>query len=261
MFRCRTSAAYPWKVGSYYALVTAPRDIEEGSVTPVRHWSGRETRALREALRMSVREFAARLGTSDRTVSNWEAGGQHTRPRPVWQASLDTLLQQASDSERARFELLRAPADEPPESADAAVPLEPMKRRAVLTTGLVAAAVPALRLEDLHRVVASLEDARRSFDGSTADYLREKLASCAADDGDRGARANLPVVLGIIGMIDGAVRAAKPALQRELLTIGARSAEFAGWLYRDIGVPDWADYWRDRAMEWAQAAGDTAMQG
>lgn len=211
---------------------------------------------------MSVREFAARLGASVRTVSNWEAGGQHTRPRPVWQASLDTLLQQASDGERTRFQLLCAPQGSQPESPDATtVRLEPMKRRAVLTTGLVAAAVPALRLEDLHRVVAALEDARRSYDGSIADYLRERLAICAADDGDCGARANLPVVLGIIGVIDGAVRTVKPVLQRELLAIGARSAEFAGWLYRDIGIPDWADYWRDRAMEWAQAAGDTAMQG
>ena len=29
-------------------------------------WSGREVRALREARRMSVREFAAHLGVSDR---------------------------------------------------------------------------------------------------------------------------------------------------------------------------------------------------
>ncbi|MGH4011611.1 MAG: NB-ARC domain-containing protein [Pseudonocardiaceae bacterium] len=42
----------------------------------LRRWSGRETRALREALRMSVRTFAAHLGISDRTVPKWEAGGE-----------------------------------------------------------------------------------------------------------------------------------------------------------------------------------------
>jgi hypothetical protein len=136
-----------------------------------------------------------------------------------------------------------------------------MKRRAVLTTGLAAAALPALRLDDLHRVVAALEDARRYLDGSVADHLRKCLAVCADDDGARGPRATLPIVLGIIGVIDGTVRQARPAFQRELLALGARSAEFAGWLYRDVGAPDWADYWRDRAMEWAQAAGDTTMQG
>jgi transcriptional regulator with XRE-family HTH domain len=36
-------------------------------------WTGVESRALREALRLSVREFAARLGVSDRMVSKWGA--------------------------------------------------------------------------------------------------------------------------------------------------------------------------------------------
>jgi hypothetical protein len=45
------------------------------------------------------------------------------------------------------------------------------------------------------------------------------------------------------------------------LSVAAKSAEFAGWLYRDIGVPEMASYWRDRAIEWAQEAGDSAMQG
>jgi transcriptional regulator with XRE-family HTH domain len=62
---------------------------------------------------MGVREFAARLGVSDRTVSKWEARSSGVHPRPVWQAALDTVAQQASDEERARFELLLAvPADQ-----------------------------------------------------------------------------------------------------------------------------------------------------
>jgi transcriptional regulator with XRE-family HTH domain len=69
-------------------------------------WSGRETRALREAKRMSLREFAAYLGVSDRTVSKWEAGADRMRPRPDSQAILDTVLERASDEVRARFDLL-----------------------------------------------------------------------------------------------------------------------------------------------------------
>jgi transcriptional regulator with XRE-family HTH domain len=194
-------------------------------MTSVRRWSGRETRALREALRMSVREFAARLGASDRTVSNWEAGGQTTRPRPVWQASLDTLLQQASGNEQARFELLVTPA-EPSAAAETAVALDAVKRRSVLN-GLTAVALPALGLEDLHRMVTAVDEGRRSVNANVADYLRQQLAVCAADDGTRGPRATLPVVLGIIGVIDDGVRHARPDLQRELLSIGARGAEFA----------------------------------
>jgi transcriptional regulator with XRE-family HTH domain len=80
-------------------------------MTPVRRWSGFESRALRQALRLSVREFADHLGASARTVSNWEADGRRIQPRPVWQAALDTALRQATDEARARFELLlTAPA-------------------------------------------------------------------------------------------------------------------------------------------------------
>jgi hypothetical protein len=45
----------------------------------------------------------------------------------------------------------------------------------------------------------------------------------------------------------------------ELLTVGARYAEFAGWLYQDAGDPQAAAYWSDRAMGWAQAAGNDLM--
>lgn len=78
-------------------------------MTTVRKWSGRETRALREAKRMSVREFAAHLGVSDRTVSKWEAGGPDVYPRPDTQAILDTALERSSSEVKARFDLLFSP--------------------------------------------------------------------------------------------------------------------------------------------------------
>ena len=71
------------------------------STVPV--WSGREVRALRAARRMSVRDFAAHLGISDRMVSKWEAGGDAIRPRPLNQAALDTSLSMASADVNARF--------------------------------------------------------------------------------------------------------------------------------------------------------------
>ena len=72
-------------------------------MSTVPYWSGREVRALREARRMSVREFAAHLGISDRMVSKWEAGGDTIRPRPLNQAALDTSLSMASPDIRGRF--------------------------------------------------------------------------------------------------------------------------------------------------------------
>ena len=75
-------------------------------MTTVPQWSGREVRALRSARRMSVREFAAHLGVSDRMVSKWEAGGEAMRPRSVNQAALDTSLATANAETRTRFERL-----------------------------------------------------------------------------------------------------------------------------------------------------------
>jgi transcriptional regulator with XRE-family HTH domain len=138
---------------------------------------------------------------------------------------------------------------------------EDVNRRAFVGGTLGAAMMPAIRLDDLNRLVAAMNDVRRYFDASVVDYLRQRLAACGDEDRLRGPKETLPVVLGIIGAIDRNVRDVKVPVRRELLSVGARAAEFAGWLYRDIGVPELADYWHDRAMEWAQACGDTAMQG
>ncbi|HKS46540.1 MAG TPA: hypothetical protein VJT49_15790 [Amycolatopsis sp.] len=80
------------------------------------HWSGREARLLRHALRLSVRAFAGYLGVAPRTVAKWESGGSGTVPRPDTQAILDTALARAHPDARRRFDLLIR------QSAEAAVP-------------------------------------------------------------------------------------------------------------------------------------------
>lgn len=77
--------------------------IEGGTMTTVHRWTGRETRALRQALRMSIRDFSAHLGVAERTVSKWEAGQDGVRPRPEMQAALDTALGKAGTDVRDRF--------------------------------------------------------------------------------------------------------------------------------------------------------------
>lgn len=74
--------------------------------TTVDRWSGREIRALRQAKRMSIREFAAHLGVSDRMVSKWESGGPNIHPRPINQEALDTSLAGSGPEVHARFALL-----------------------------------------------------------------------------------------------------------------------------------------------------------
>ena len=75
-------------------------------VATVRRWSGAEARALRIALRFTVRGFAEHLGIAARTVSKWEAGRAATFPRPDTQAMLDTVLARADGWAQQRFEML-----------------------------------------------------------------------------------------------------------------------------------------------------------
>ncbi|WP_232839651.1 helix-turn-helix domain-containing protein [Nocardia aurea] len=80
-------------------------------MTTVRAWTGLEARALRRALRMSIRVFAQHLGVAPRTVAKWEQLGAQTRPRPDTQAILDTALARAHAAAHLRFETLLAEAD------------------------------------------------------------------------------------------------------------------------------------------------------
>jgi uncharacterized SAM-binding protein YcdF (DUF218 family) len=75
-------------------------------VASVARWTGWEAKALRRALRSSVRAFAQDLGIGIRTVTKWEALGADTTPRPYMQAVLDTTLAQADADAKLRFELL-----------------------------------------------------------------------------------------------------------------------------------------------------------
>ncbi len=125
----------------------------------------------------------------------------------------------------------------------------------------IAHALPTNDLDELQRVAAALDDARRYLDGSVLGYFRQQLHRSKADDGKLGAARALPLVLGILGAISEHTRDVKPGIRCSLLSLGADGAEFAGWLYRDLRDHASAAYWYDRAMEWAQAANDTAMQG
>ena len=120
---------------------------------------------------------------------------------------------------------------------------------------------PSIGLDELRHVAAALEDARRYMDADVVMYFSERIASLAADDGKRGPRCTLPPVLGVIAAVEHCARQVRPAVRRDLLAVGARAAEFAGWLYRDIGSPGEAAYWRDRATEWAQEGGHHILQG
>ena len=79
-------------------------------MTVVTSWTGGRADALRQALRMTIEDFAGHLGVAARTVGYWRA-----RPdvalRPVTQQMLDVALARAPEQARAQFGLLLAERD------------------------------------------------------------------------------------------------------------------------------------------------------
>lgn len=114
---------------------------------------------------------------------------------------------------------------------------------------------------DIPHLKAAFDDAHRYLDGNAVAQLGNAMDEAVTTDGERGPRHTLPVVLAIVATVESSARDVKPQVRREFLELGARGAELAGWLFRDLGSPEMAGHWRDRSMEWAQESGNRAMQG
>lgn len=71
-------------------------------MTGVLRWTGREVSALRTALRVNGRDFAASVGVSHRMLVKWETGETQTI-RAANQAALDTILATADRTVQERF--------------------------------------------------------------------------------------------------------------------------------------------------------------
>lgn len=144
--------------------------------------------------------------------------------------------------------------EEPPD-------MEAMERRAFLARGIAVTVLPALTVDDLRHLAAALENAHRYADAHLTQVLRNQLTSLALDDGSRGAKKALPPVLGILTAIESMSRSAKGPARQEILAVGSTAAEFAGWLYRDAGMTETSEHWRDRAVDWAREACAAPLQG
>lgn len=270
----------------------------------VGQWTGRETRLLRHALRLTIRQFAEDLGVSVRTVSKWETNGTSRTPRPELQAALDTLFARATEEERLRFEtacqsgqparpqtaatapgtagVIDLRGQEPtwpgeptvclPLVVDGQPVLAPIDAFTLGGIGLgafIGAAkppvpdplLPALDPDEHERLAALRQNPRRYADDTAVTVLTQQLEECKADDQAAGPAGTLPVVLVLLRIIDKYARDVTPDIRRKLLSLGARGAEFAGWLYRDLRSLSQAATWYDRATSWAQEAGDLPMQG
>lgn len=203
------------------------------------HWTGHESRALRRALRMSVREFAARLGISERMASRWEAGRSAITPRPVNQAALDTLLESAPEPARERFATeVRGGTIESDSSVESE---EDVRRREFLRlAGFTAATawVPhALNDGDSTDLIAAVA-------GPTAHYRRLEQTFPTAPLSD--------VVRGHTALAEAVVRNALPTPAGYAAL--AELAGFSAWLHLDQGSHSAARARYQEAIGYAERA-------
>ncbi|MEV6363179.1 hypothetical protein [Nocardia asteroides] len=186
------------------------------------------------------------------------------------QSILDTVyLQHATPEDRARFNEIIAEGEEAWRSRHQT----PKRETLVAPKAVDALALarwlggdgtgvpPISHSDDLERVSAALDNARRYFDGTVLEFFRTQLAQCKADDGSLGPAEALPLTLAVVGAIRQHSNDVPAELRRAFLALGSDAAEFAGWLYRDLNDPMTATFLYDRSMEWAQEAGSLPMQG
>ncbi|MGH8932897.1 MAG: helix-turn-helix domain-containing protein [Egibacteraceae bacterium] len=138
-------------------------------------------------------------------------------------------------------------------TSDGKVVFVPVDRRAFLiATGAAFFAGDASATE-WDRLAGAIRAPER-VDAEIIGYLQRVLEEHIVVDKRLGPRQLIGVVASQMGFIDRLRKGARDTVRNELLTVGARYAEFAGWLYQDAGDAHAAMYWTDRAMEWAHEA-------
>lgn len=145
-------------------------------------WNPARIQLFREVgLCLPQDKFAKALGFTKRTIGNAERG---TNPPSLsLRRALDDALENASDAQRDRFL-----------AADRGV--------APALRGATSAVFPALNFDELRHLTAAMGDASRYLDGNAVQYFQRQLTSCAVADGTDGPQRTLPVVLGVLAVIE-----------------------------------------------------------
>ena len=240
--------------------------------------SSRVNARLREAIWESgteLTDFARKIGVDPKTAERWITRGMTPQPFRRWKASLilgideselwpDAPSRQELEDDRGRIQEPATQVELASRSETAFSPedssLVEQLRRTFLASGLAALTLPALGLDELNHIAAAVvmrSDTQTAISSITSGGSLTVALSMTVG----AALGSHCLLCGLIAAIEKIATDAKPATRRDLLRIGAYASEFAGWLYRDVCSPELANYWRDRATEWAQVSGDATMQG
>ena len=207
-------------------------------MTTVESWTGREAKALRKALRLSVRDFAGRLGVAMRTVNKWEARLADITPRDEMQRALDTALARAPEEVQSRFAMSVQTSDPSPGSVNGAE-VSWVDRRdfinTVMALTLGVGAHPELeRLETLLPAGGDHTDVRRVGDGDV-DVIEAVTAAFRAQDFQYGGGVSrAAAVAQLRAMLPLQDVSCSDAVRGRLLVALADLAKTAAWMTFDV---------------------------
>ena len=240
-------------------------------MTTVHRWTGREAKLLREALRLSVRDFAARLGIGVRTVNKWEARQAGITPLPHMQEVLDTALARASDGAEARFAAAtRADVPEretaqPPGQAVQVAMLPVVVNGRLMFTPVdadalaVAPLVSHADVEPLERLASAARQSSR-VDPVVVEHLELVTQTHRSLYHELSSVELIPAVTGHLQVTTLLLRGTQPLpLRRRLAAIAGKTAGHAAWLFHDLGDQYSTAHYYAVVDVAAREAGDVAL--
>ncbi|MET8180752.1 helix-turn-helix transcriptional regulator [Streptomyces sp. NPDC005336] len=200
--------------------------------------AGEAISAARRQRGWTQQQLADRCGYSQSTISRLERGRQSARDVDVLALVADRLGMAPSEV---------GLAEGTPHNAQ-------VNRRDFLGATAAAAGLGVLPTPAGATV-------RRSINPAVVGHLRHLRATLVQSDSLYGPHCVISAVHDHLTVLERQLLpAAAGPLRRRILETGAEWAEFAGWLYEDLGRPDQGLWWSDRAMEWAQEADDPVRQ-
>jgi len=213
----------------------------------VRRWSGHEARALRAALRMTIRAFAEHLGVAARTVSKWEQFGAAITLLPDSQAILDTALGRAEDEAKLRFELLLSDGG----LAGPAGTVDDVRRRILLgLLGPAAVSPLSAKLEELRRGLDGVLDA--DLTDRDVDDWEQTVSDYARDVGTIPTEQLLSHLVADFAEIQARIADASGVMRRPLIHSASQLAALIAIAFVNVGEGHSAQRW------WRTAARATA---
>lgn len=227
---------------------------------------GRFERAERKADRSQAALLDQVLGANGMLFRLWERiddqrGHVASSPVHVAKSSVDLALslpeQAASDGEGISV---------PCRLTDGSVVWVALDRRALLRTGVGLGAAAAVGVGSpasasssaVPGLVRKARDAS-AYGSTPVEHLRRTRRLLIDTDNLLGPRRAVGAVRDYIDVIQEIRRDAKGNDRRDLMELQTQYGEFLSWIYQDLGNPQAASYWLDRAMQWSTTVGDNDL--